>query len=95
MTRGELAGEINRVVARAGRDAVRRNSERISDREVSTWDSPGALAAGADRLGCQCGSADCAASGRRADPVVIHVIADQATLEGAAQHRQPCSKPTG
>ncbi|MCV6969751.1 HNH endonuclease signature motif containing protein, partial [Mycobacterium bohemicum] len=38
----------------------------------------------ADRLGCGCGRADCAAGGRRpASPVVIHVIAEQATIEGS------------
>ena len=42
-----------------------------------------ALAAGADRLGCRCGRADCAAGTRpAASPVVIHVIAEQATLDG-------------
>ncbi|ORV03045.1 hypothetical protein AWB93_02740 [Mycobacterium bohemicum] len=47
-------------------------------------DALGALAAGADRLGCGCGRADCAAGGRRpASPVVIHVIAEQATIEGS------------
>ena len=46
-------------------------------------DALGALAAGADRLGCRCGRADCAAGARRpASPVVIHVIAEQATLDG-------------
>ena len=46
-------------------------------------DALGALAAGADRLGCRCGRADCAAGNRpAAAPVVIHVIAEQATLEG-------------
>ena len=46
-------------------------------------DAMGALAAGADRLGCRCGRANCAA-GRRpaASPVTIHVVADQATLTG-------------
>jgi hypothetical protein len=46
-------------------------------------DALGALAAAADRLGCRCGRAECAA-GRRpaATPVIIHVIAEQATIEG-------------
>jgi hypothetical protein len=50
-------------------------------REQRRADALGALAAGADRLGCRCGREDCAA-GRRpaAGPVVIHVIAEQATL---------------
>ncbi|WP_156689532.1 HNH endonuclease signature motif containing protein [Mycobacterium sp. Marseille-P9652] len=46
-------------------------------------DALGALAVGADRLGCRCGRPDCAAGARRpASPVVIHVIAEQATLAG-------------
>ncbi|WP_156661324.1 DUF222 domain-containing protein, partial [Mycobacterium sp. 852002-51163_SCH5372311] len=39
-------------------------------------DALGALAAGADRLGCRCARADCAAGARPgASPVMIHVIA--------------------
>jgi Domain of unknown function (DUF222) len=46
-------------------------------------DALGALAAGADRLACGCGRADCAAARRpAAAPVVIHVIAEQATVDG-------------
>jgi Domain of unknown function (DUF222) len=45
-------------------------------------DALGALAGGADRLGCQCAAPDCAAGARRAAPVVIHVIADHASLQG-------------
>ena len=52
-------------------------------REQRRADALGALAAGADRLGCRCGRADCAAGTRpAASPVVIHVIAEQATLDG-------------
>ncbi len=53
-------------------------------REQRRADALGALAAGADRLGCRCGRADCAA-GRRpaAGPVVIHVIAEPASIDGA------------
>jgi hypothetical protein len=53
------------------------------DRNQRRADALGALAAGAHRLGCRCGRPDCAA-GRRpaAGPVVIHVIAEQATLDG-------------
>jgi Domain of unknown function (DUF222) len=47
-------------------------------------DGLGALAGGADRLGCRCGRVDCAAAGRRpAAPVVIHVIAEAASVSGA------------
>jgi hypothetical protein len=45
-------------------------------------DAFAALAAGADRLGCGCRAPDCPAGGTAASPVVIHVIAEQATLDG-------------
>ena len=52
-------------------------------KEERRADALGALAAGADRLGCRCGRADCAAGKRPApSPVTIHVIAEQATLNG-------------
>ncbi|BCZ25174.1 HNH endonuclease signature motif containing protein [Mycobacterium senriense] len=128
LSQGRLAAQVDRVVARADADAVRRRKERIADREI--WfadagdgmshiegslvspdahaldkrlnalaatvcehdprtreqrraDALGALAAGADRLGCRCGRSDCAAGKRpAASPVVIHVIAEQAVLDG-------------
>ncbi len=53
-------------------------------RDQRRADALGALAAGADRLGCRCGRSDCAAGARPpAGPVVIHLIAEQATLDGA------------
>lgn len=127
MTRGRLAGEIDRIVAIADADAVRRHRERMAEREVSIWESEGGisevhgrlfttdatlldkrldaladtvcggdprtrdqrradalgvLAGGGDRLGCRCRDAECAAGARRAGSVVIHVIADQAAVEG-------------
>lgn len=51
-------------------------------REQRRADALGALAAGVDRLGCRCGRSDCAAGNRPASPVVIHVIAEQATIDG-------------
>ncbi len=128
MTQGRFGGQVDKIVAKADADAVRRRRERVADREV--WIGPvgdglsdisatvltpdaqaldqrltalaatvcahdprtrdqrradalGALAAGADRLGCRCGRGDCAAGGRpAASPVHIHVIAGQATLDG-------------
>ena len=52
-------------------------------KEERRADALGALAAGADRLGCRCGRPDCGA-GKRAtpSPVTIHVIAEQETLNG-------------
>ena len=128
MTRGRLAGQIDKIVAKADADAVRRRTERRTEREVWFADLEGglseihgsllspdahaldkrltalagtvcehdprtreqrradalaALAAGADRLGCRCGLRDCTAGKRpAATPVVIHVIAEQATIDG-------------
>jgi hypothetical protein len=128
MTPGRLGGLVDKIVANADVDAVRRRKQRRDDREV--WigdlqggiseihgslltpdahalekrlnalsatvcehdprtreqrraDALGALAAAADRLGCRCGRPDCAAGTRpAATPVVIHVIAEQATIHG-------------
>lgn len=44
-------------------------------------DAVGALAAGADRLLCACGSAHCPAAGGVAAPVLIHLLAEQATVD--------------
>ncbi|OBH53028.1 hypothetical protein A5687_07900 [Mycobacterium mantenii] len=55
-------------------------------REQRRADALGALAAGADRLGCRCGRPDCAAGKRpAAGSVVIHVIAERDTLDGCGQ----------
>jgi len=128
LSRGRLAAQVDKIVAKADVDAVRRRTKSQGDRDV--WIGPdhdgvaeisgsllspdahaleqrltalaatvcphdprtreqrradalGALAAGADRLGCRCGRGDCAAGKRpAASPVVIHVIAEQATLDG-------------
>lgn len=46
-------------------------------------DAVGAMAAGADKLLCACGSPDCPALGSGgAAPVVIHVLAEQSTVDG-------------
>ncbi len=125
LSRGRLAAQVDKIVAKADADAVRRRKERQSDRKVSIRDyedgmsyleaslfrtdahaldkrldklagtvcehdprsradALGALAAGADRLGCRCGRKDCAAGKRpAASPVTIHVIAEQTTLDGS------------
>lgn len=129
MTRGRLSAEIDRVVARLDADALRRNAQRLGDREVAFWESDpgisemygrlfttdaaalsrrldavaatvcaadprsheqlradalGALAAGDDRLGCRCATADCAAGRPPAGPVVIHVVAEAASVDGTS-----------
>jgi hypothetical protein len=46
-------------------------------------DALGALAAGLDAMRCECGSLDCPAAQRRpGTEVVIHLLAEQATLDG-------------
>ncbi|OBI47100.1 HNH endonuclease signature motif containing protein [Mycobacterium colombiense] len=128
LSQRRLAAQVDKIVAQADADAVRRRKERMADREI--WiadagggmshiegslmspdahaldkrlnalaatvcehdprtreqrraDALGALAADADRLGCRCGRSDCAAGKRPASgPVVIHVIAEQAALDG-------------
>ena len=124
LTRARLAAMVDKIVARADAEAVRRRKEYQADRQV--WIGPrdeggtseihgtvfttdaqaldkrldalaatvcdhdprtraqrradalGALAAGADRLGCRCGRPDCAAGTRpAASPVTLHLIAEQ------------------
>jgi hypothetical protein len=128
MTRHRLAGQVDKIVAKADPDAVRRRTKNLVDRDISIGDrvgdglseirgslftpdahaldqrlsalaatvcehdprtreqrradAIGALAANADRLGCRCGRVDCAAGQRAASPVVIHLIAEQATIDG-------------
>ncbi|BBY10915.1 hypothetical protein MMARJ_16550 [Mycobacterium marseillense] len=129
LSQGRLAAQVDKVVAHADADAVRRRQEHAAGRQVwfadmgdglahveGTLASPdahaldkrlealaatvcardprtreqrradalGALAADAERLGCRCGRAECGAGGRAASPVVIHVIAEQASLDGTA-----------
>ena len=45
-------------------------------------DALGALAAGADRVRCRCGRAGCVAGQAIPTPVVIHVVAEQASVDG-------------
>ncbi|MEV3901923.1 DUF222 domain-containing protein [Mycobacterium sp. NPDC050551] len=64
-------------------------------------DALGALAAGADRLACGCGEPDCAAAGVTPSNAVIHVVADEdsldesgvAQLDGAEPERPTAGKP--
>jgi hypothetical protein len=127
LSQSRLAGRVDRIVARADHDAVRRRRERQADREFSIWDSGdglsevfgrlistdahavdtrlealaatvcaddprtrkqrradamGALAAGADRLTCRCAQQDCSTTPAPPAAVVIHVIAEQASIDG-------------
>jgi hypothetical protein len=132
MTRGRLASEIDRIVAKRDPDAVRRVREKVRDREVvfndedngcveviarmtatdaeafkqrldvlaksvcdadprtvgqRHSDACGAMAVNADRLACQCGDPSCSAASHPAPgAVVIHVVADQATVQGESDN---------
>ncbi|WP_343571711.1 HNH endonuclease signature motif containing protein [Mycobacterium sp.] len=89
-----VAFVTGRVLATAGRALDRRLDELAAtvceadprSREQRRADALGALSAGADRLVCGCGSADCTSAGRPATSnVLIHVIADQASVEGRGE----------
>jgi hypothetical protein len=129
LSQAKLGREVDRIVAKADQDAVRRRKERVEDREVvvvdtgdgmsAVWatvfatdghvleqrldalaatvceadprtkqqrraDALGAVASGADRLGCRCGKSDCPAGGKTAAPLVVHVVAEQATVDGTS-----------
>ena len=130
LSQGKLSREVDRVVARADADAVRRRKERTDDRGVVVVDtedgmaevcanifatdahafeqrldalaatvcdadprtkqqrradSMRAMAARAERLSCQCGKSDCPAGGKAAEvQVVLHLIAEQSTVEGTS-----------
>ena len=131
LSQGKLGREVDRVVAKADADAVRRRREWMQDREVVIADSGdgmavvygnvfatvghaleqrldalaatvcdadprtkpqrrsdamGALAAGADRLGCECGNPECPAGGKpAANNVVLHIVAEQSTVDGTSE----------
>ncbi len=59
-------------------------------------DAIGALVAKADRMECECGRADCTADAKpSASPTVIHVIADEATINGTSDHPGSTVDPDG
>jgi hypothetical protein len=72
MTRGKLATEIDRVVMRHDRDAVRRAHERVLDRRVSLWDKGNGTA----ELSGLLASTDAAAVDKRLDALAATVCAE-------------------
>ncbi|MEO6794173.1 MAG: HNH endonuclease signature motif containing protein [Mycobacterium sp.] len=131
LTQRRLAGYVDKIVARADRDAVRQRRKLQADREVVIVDSGEgvssmygrllapdarildvrldalaatvcdhdprtlaqrradalcALATGAQRLDCCCRRTECSAADKPTPkPMVIHVIAEQASLAGTGQ----------
>lgn len=71
---------LDRLAATVCKDDPRTLMQRRSD-------AVGAMAAGAEFLLCTCGSAQCPALGcGGAAPVVIHLLAEQATVEGTGDN---------
>ena len=74
-----LDARLDAIAATVCADDPRTRNQRRAD-------ALGAMAVGADRLSCRCGQPCCpAAATPTPSPVVIHVIADQASLDGTAQ----------
>nr|WP_251826322.1 HNH endonuclease signature motif containing protein [Mycobacterium tuberculosis] len=73
-----LDARLNALVATVCAGDPRSTDQRRAD-------ALGALAAGADRLACRCDNPDCAAEGRPVSAVVIHVVAEQASVKGHGQ----------
>lgn len=74
-----LEHRLDALAATVCRDDPRTKAQRLAD-------ALGALAFGAEALGCQCGGPDCAAAPRPATTnVVIHVLAEQAAVNGESQ----------
>lgn len=72
-----LDGRLNELAATVCDADPRTRAQRRAD-------ALGALAAGADRLACGCGSDGCVAGPAPRSNVVIHVVAEQGTVEGAS-----------
>ena len=83
----EISATVYATDAHAFADKLTAMAATVCEQDPRTLaqrraDAVGALAAGSERLGCRCGSADCSAGGKTASTVVIHVIAEAATIDG-------------
>jgi len=75
------AAVLDRRLTQMAHDVCHDDPRTLAQRRA---DALGALAAGADRLACGCGKADCPAGAdvdERATSVVVHVVADASTLD--------------
>jgi len=78
------ASVLDRRLTQMAHDVCHDDPRTIAQRRA---DALGALAAGADRLACRCGNADCQAApdaDPRAAAVMIHVVAEAAALDAIA-----------
>jgi hypothetical protein len=81
------AAVLNRRLAQLAEGVCDADPRTVAQRRA---DALGALAAGAERLGCGCGNGGCPAGvdvDRRAASVVVHVIAEESSLTAAPD---PC-----
>ncbi|MUL81945.1 MULTISPECIES: HNH endonuclease signature motif containing protein [unclassified Mycolicibacterium] len=83
----DIGGTVLSVYARALDERLTAMAATVCERDPRTRDQRradalGALVVRADRIACRCEQRDCAAAGKpAASPVVIHVFAEQATVE--------------
>jgi hypothetical protein len=87
------AAVLERRLTQLAHDVCRGDPRTLAQRRA---DALGALAAGADRLACGCGSTDCPTGGDpdpRAAAVVIHVVAEQAALDAAPDPHTSGERP--
>ncbi len=75
-----LDKRLNAMAKSVCKDDPRTAGQRRSD----ALGTLGTLGTRVDRLTCRCGQSDCAAAQTATGSVVIHVVADQATLDGTA-----------
>jgi hypothetical protein len=73
-----LERKLEALAATVCREDPRTKAQRRAD-------ALGALAAGTDVLGCQCGDSECDVARRARTNVVIHVLAEQTTVTGDSQ----------
>jgi hypothetical protein len=74
---GHDAAALDKRLDAMARAVCDHDSRTLDQRRA---DALGALAAGADRLACDCGAVDCTAAGEQPSAVVIHVIAEQDSM---------------
>ncbi len=88
------AALLDRLLMQMAREVCEDDPRTIAQRRA---DALGALAAGADRLACGCGSDACAAGAgdeARAAGVVIHVVAEESTLDARPDSHTSGEQPS-
>lgn len=83
----QLGGQLSTPIAHAFDQRLDELAKTVCEHDPRTpnqrrADAVEAMSAGADRMSCRCDRPDCTAGGRTAGSGVIHMIADQATVEG-------------